>query len=257
MIPGKDEARYKSVLGVWTPKGQSWSREILPRGRLIARGRITEESYWHWIDPEAGVLAFAEKSDGSAPFLDLLWLEKPESLRLVNCDSFRITFLKQPGAPASSTDPAIIKANSDEAAQRAALTQELDPKRKKVVIWLLDRAKKLPSTEVTDLLQEIRRIEAVADEKAWFPSKLAGLWHWDRSDLTFQPYGIIASKEGRKLGRWGWVEGKHNWFAVVLNGGKNAADIYIAKPPKDASQTSIEVHRMVGAHIPITRTLPK
>ena len=249
-IPGSNEARYRALVGVWAMKDAAWRREYQPRGTVLALESGNASWPWHWIDGEAGVVGTANG------YADLFWMEKPGVIRGINNRYWRFTLSKTSAALCPPTDPVIVKLNATEATQRSALNALLATQRNRVITWLLDKAKNLPAAEVSNLMQKIRNVESEADAKSGFASKLTGLWRWEKTDLLFQPYGIVASKTGRKLGQWDWVEPDFSRFAIVLNGGKTGADIFIAPPPADSHQISIEAHQIVGGKITATRTLP-
>ena len=247
--PGRPEAQEKALLGAWEIKNNGgWWKEFKADG--IAMWKDGGSSPWRWIDPEAGVLS----SDGE--WSNLYWIEKPGLIRLTNKDFICFTAVKVPTPPALPVNPVVSKLNASETSQRAALSESLDGSRKRVVAWLLDKARVMHGEEATELVRAVRQLETEADEKSDPGGRLAGVWHWDRNELLFRAQGLVTSKEGRKLGRWGWTTEAMTHFAVVLNGGKAATDIYLAPGPSDPRQTTLEAHRITGGKITATRTLP-
>jgi hypothetical protein len=248
-ISGTDVARFTALLGGWRGKEDSWSPEFLPNG--LVKERADKQVQWHWVDAEAGVLATGKD------WAHLYWMEKPGIMRGINKHWYRFTMEKKAATAAiPAVDPIIVKLNSNESAQRAALSVELDKQRKRVIAWVLEKAKQSPGGDVSEVMQQLRQMEVEADQRSGYASKLKGIWHWDRTDMLFQPNGVLATKQGRKVGRWSWADEEMNRFAVVLNGGKTSGDIYFVDAPSDPQQLTFEAHRLAGAHIPVTRILP-
>jgi hypothetical protein len=248
-ISGNEVARFTTLMGVWRCKENGWSPEFMSNG--IISEREDRQFQWHWIDPAAGVLGSGKD------WAHLFWMEKPGIMRGINKKWYRFTMEKKAAVTnVPAVDPVIVKLHSNESAQRSALSVELEKQRKRVVTWVMEKAKQTPTSDVSDLLQQLRQMDVEADQKSGYASTLAGIWHWDRTDMLFRPHGVLATKEGRQVGRWSWVDEEMGRFAVVLNGGKTAGDIYLTDAPEDPKQLIFEAHRIVGGHIPVTRVLP-
>lgn len=251
-IPEQGELRQNALLGFWTNKERendpNWVLEFRADGKhKYSDGKLVP---WHWIDADAGVLGSGQN------WADLYWMEKPGFLLSINAKHFRYTIFRKPTPPAKPKDPIIIKLNASEIAQRRSTMEALTAQRNKVVKWLFDKAKKMPPAEISILIQDVRQIEVEADKQGGYAALLAGLWKWDNSEITFQPYGVLLSKDGRPAGRWGWIDEKRTHFAVVLNGGKKAKDVFLAQSPVNATQPTVEAHRLANGHLIATRTLP-
>ncbi len=245
-VQGKDLAHYNALIGAWKDKDNTrFDPEFLPDGGTKhSKGKM---GTWRWIDGASGTSAFAN---------EIAWQNGPGLMQAMSTTWRRYTLAKVGTVSAPSMDPLIVNLNAEEETQRLAMQDALGKLRGKVIAWLLDRAKRLPANESIDFLQGIRALEIAADEAGGSASKLAGTWRWDRPEIVFQPYGIVTSKSGQRLGRWNWIHEKMDFIGVVLNGGKTTSDVFMAVAPTTPTQTTIEVHRLSSGHFDATRTLP-
>ena len=215
-------------------------------------GQVAPESTWHWVDAEAGVAASKEPK-----FANLLWLEKPESVKAINCRGYRYPMVKLKGTKTIVFDPAVVNLNTVESTQRQALILELATQRQRVINWLLDKAKQMSVDEMAQVVAKVHTLEIQAEQASDSAAKLKGKWNWENQEITFQAGGIIANRAGQKVGRWSWLAGDKANFAVVFNGAKaTGKDIFLTKSPADDTQTTFEAHRLNSGHINVTRKLP-